>query len=89
MEKTAETKRINDDEMYERWQCWEDLEINNNVLKALGWLIEGFDFDRVPVEDFLGDGIGGIIEMYLEKQKKIVAEYVPKLKEEMLSEEVS
>ncbi len=41
-------------EINEVYRCWEELEINNNVLKSLGWLIEGFDFNRIPTEGFLG-----------------------------------
>lgn len=82
MAEMAERKEIS-----EVYQCWEELSINNNVLKALGWLIKGFDFDRVPTEDFFGYGISRIIEMYLQEQKKIVSDFAPELKEE-LSEEV-
>jgi hypothetical protein len=68
------------------YSCWEELEINNNALKALGWLIEGFDFNYVPTENFLGVGIGRIIEKYLQEQKRIVSEFAPELKEELEKE---
>ncbi len=81
VEKGKEEKEIS-----ETYRCWEELEINNNALKALGWLLEGFDFDRIPTEDFLGEGIGRLIEMYLQEQKKIVSEFAPELKEELSKE---
>ena len=73
-------------EISEMYRCWEELELNNNALKALGQLLESFDFSRIPTEDYLGEGIGSIIEMYLQEQKKIVSKFAPELKEELSKE---
>ena len=77
----AEKNEIND-----TYRCWEDLRINNDMLRALGWLLEGNDYDRVPCQNFLGYGIGRIVELFLQEQERIIAEYAPTLKAEMAEE---
>ncbi len=86
MEKTVKKEAEEKKEISETYRCWEELTLNNNTLKALGWLMEGFDFSCAPTEDFLGAGIGRIIEMYLQEQERIVSEFAPELKEELEEE---
>ncbi len=66
---------------------WAELDYHNNVLRSLAWMLKKQNLEPVPVEDFMADGLGKIIEQYLDEQKRIVYRFALEVEEELNEEE--